>query len=53
MSGINQNEYGQGASHASAPSKVPEGVQRQAPQGLEESLPDSVGFNPIELEPFD
>ncbi|KAF4964752.1 hypothetical protein FSARC_7351 [Fusarium sarcochroum] len=49
MDGISQNERGQGMSHASAPSKVPEGVQRQAPKGLEESLPDSVhptGSNP-------
>jgi len=44
-----QNEYGQGESHATGHSKVPESVQRKAPEGLEESLPDSVhptGANP-------
>lgn len=41
-SGIYQNEHGQGMSHATGPSKVPEGIARQAPKGLEESLPDSV-----------
>ena len=38
------NEHGQGASHATGPSKVPAGVQEKAPQGLEEKLPDSVGL---------
>ncbi|KAK3081689.1 hypothetical protein LTS18_003871 [Coniosporium uncinatum] len=37
-----QNEHGQGASHASGDSKVPDKVQEKAPKGLEESLPDSV-----------
>lgn len=39
---MSENQYGQGQSHASAPSKVPGKVQEQAPQGLEERLPDSV-----------
>jgi hypothetical protein len=42
-----QNEYGQGASHASGDSKVPHKVQEQVPQGLEEKLPDSVYIAPI------
>lgn len=36
------NEHGQGASHATGDSKVPEGVQKAAPKGLEDALPDSV-----------
>jgi len=39
---MSTNQHGQGESHASAHSKVPESVQREAPKGLEESLPDSV-----------
>jgi hypothetical protein len=42
MSGIYQNERGQGMSHATGPSKVPEGIARHVPKGLEEALPDSV-----------
>ncbi|KAF2200411.1 hypothetical protein GQ43DRAFT_373921 [Delitschia confertaspora ATCC 74209] len=38
----NQNEYGQGASHATGDSKVPGKIQQAAPQGLEESLPNKV-----------
>ncbi|KAM0425934.1 hypothetical protein ACHAPT_008873 [Fusarium lateritium] len=50
MSGITQqNERGQGVSHASGESKVPEAVQQKAPQGLEENLPDSV--HPTGSEP--
>ncbi|KAJ0426042.1 hypothetical protein BJY00DRAFT_323599 [Aspergillus carlsbadensis] len=36
-----QNARGQGASHATGGSKVPEGIQNKAPQGLEESLPNN------------
>jgi hypothetical protein len=42
---LNQNEHGQGATHASGGaqnSKVPDVVQDKAPKGLEEALPDSV-----------
>ncbi|KAH6869536.1 hypothetical protein B0T10DRAFT_568844 [Thelonectria olida] len=42
MSSLNQNERGQGISHAAGDSKVPGKVQEEAPQGLEERLPDSV-----------
>lgn len=42
MSGYAQNERGQGMSHATAPSKLSEGVQRQIPKGLEHALPESV-----------
>lgn len=37
-----QNQSGQGVSHATGGSKVPETVQQKAPQGLEESLPNKV-----------
>ncbi|KAJ4345443.1 uncharacterized protein N0V89_011573 [Didymosphaeria variabile] len=37
-----QNEHGQGVSHATGGSKVPDTVQQKAPQGLEESLPNKV-----------
>ncbi|KAH6879586.1 hypothetical protein BKA70DRAFT_1412027 [Coprinopsis sp. MPI-PUGE-AT-0042] len=43
------NSDGQGASHATGESFVPSGVQRAAPRGLEESLPESIhptGANP-------
>jgi hypothetical protein len=36
------NEYGQGKSHATGESAVPEGVQKVAPKGLEDSLPEGV-----------
>ena len=36
------NQYGQGASHATGQSAVPNKVQEAAPKGLEESLPESV-----------
>ena len=36
------NEYGQGKSHATGQSAVPNKVQEAAPSGLEEALPDSV-----------
>jgi hypothetical protein len=36
------NQHGQGASHATDHSKVPQSVQNKAPKGLEEKLPDSV-----------
>jgi hypothetical protein len=39
---MNQNEYGQGASHAVGDSKVPHKAQEAVPQGLEESLPNKV-----------
>lgn len=42
MSGYAQNERGQGMSHATAPSKLSEGVQRQMPKSLEHALPESV-----------
>jgi hypothetical protein len=44
MSGYAQNERGQGMSHATAPSKLSEGIQRQMPKGLEHALPESVGY---------
>jgi hypothetical protein len=44
MSGFAQNERGQGMSHASAPSKLPEGIQRQLPKSVEEALPESVCY---------
>jgi hypothetical protein len=37
-----QNEQGQGVSHATGGSKVPDTIQQKAPQGLEESLPNKV-----------
>ncbi|CAE7023716.1 hypothetical protein P3342_005279 [Pyrenophora teres f. teres] len=43
------NEHGQGASHATGQSAVPNKVQEAAPKGLEEGLPESVhptGSNP-------
>ncbi|CAN9478617.1 unnamed protein product [Alternaria alternata] len=43
------NQHGQGASHATGQSAVPNKVQEAAPKGLEESLPESVhptGSNP-------
>jgi len=45
MSGYAQNERGQGMSHATAPSKLSEGVQRQMPKGLEHALPESVSHS--------
>ncbi|KAF9768577.1 hypothetical protein IL306_014095 [Fusarium sp. DS 682] len=42
MSRFAQNERGQGMSHATAPSKISEGIQRQIPKGVEEALPESV-----------
>jgi hypothetical protein len=48
---LSANEYGQGKSHAVGGvnnSNVPEGVQKAAPKGVEEALPDSVRcFPPI------
>ncbi|KAF2667380.1 hypothetical protein BT63DRAFT_426265 [Microthyrium microscopicum] len=38
----NTNQHGQGASHAIGESKVPEGAQNAAPEGLERNLPESV-----------
>ncbi|KAF1846952.1 uncharacterized protein K460DRAFT_276176 [Cucurbitaria berberidis CBS 394.84] len=43
------NEYGQGKSHATGESAVPNKVQDAAPKGLEEALPEGVhptGSNP-------
>ncbi|KAF2704572.1 hypothetical protein K504DRAFT_538057 [Pleomassaria siparia CBS 279.74] len=37
-----QNNSGQGVSHATGGSHVPEAVQKKAPSGLEESLPNPV-----------
>lgn len=37
-----QNEYGQGKSHASGDSVVPDKVQEQAPKGVEDKLPNAV-----------
>jgi hypothetical protein len=45
MPGYAQNERGQGMSHATAPSKLSEGVQRQMPKGLEHALPESVCYS--------
>ncbi|KAM0417176.1 hypothetical protein ACHAPT_012813 [Fusarium lateritium] len=42
MPAMKQVERGQGGSHATGESKVPEGAQEKAPKGLEESLPDSI-----------
>jgi hypothetical protein len=39
---MSTNEFGQGKSHAKGASKVPESVQKAAPKGVEEGLPDSV-----------
>ncbi|KAJ4990819.1 hypothetical protein SVAN01_03608 [Stagonosporopsis vannaccii] len=36
------NSYGQGKSHTTGDSAVPNKVQEQAPSGLEEALPDSI-----------
>jgi len=36
------NEHGQGASHATGQSSVPESIQKAAPKKLEDQLPDSV-----------
>ncbi|GME35784.1 hypothetical protein FDECE_1627 [Neofusicoccum parvum] len=44
-----ENQRGQGVSHATGNSKVPGNVQKQAPKGLEESLPDSI--HPTGAEP--
>jgi hypothetical protein len=40
-----ENERGQGMSHATGDSKVPKPVQRKAPQGLEEKLPEAVSYS--------
>ncbi|KAH7254938.1 hypothetical protein MRS44_016407 [Fusarium solani] len=44
-----ENERGQGMSHATGDSKVPKPVQRKAPQGLEEKLPEAI--HPTGSEP--
>ncbi|KAF5670008.1 hypothetical protein FHETE_4691 [Fusarium heterosporum] len=49
MSGFAQNERGQGISHASAPSKLPEGLQRKLPKSVEKVLPESI--HPTESKP--
>ncbi|KAK2695870.1 hypothetical protein QWA68_003887 [Fusarium oxysporum] len=49
MSGYAQNERGQGLSHATDPSKLSEGIQRQMPKGLEHALPESI--HPTESTP--
>jgi len=43
-----QNQHGQGLSHATDPndSKVPHKVQQKVPQGVEDSLPDSIHPTP-------
>jgi len=38
----NQNEYGQGKSHATGDSIVPDKVEELAPESLERKLPESV-----------
>ena len=43
------NEYGQGKSHATGESAVPNKVQDAAPSALEEALPDSVCSIPVNL----
>jgi hypothetical protein len=48
---IMQNQQGQGVSHATGDSSVPQKVQEKAPQGLEEKLPESVCLvDPIQEE---
>jgi hypothetical protein len=37
-----QNDQGQGVSHATGESKVPQKVQEKVPAGFEKGLPDSV-----------
>lgn len=37
-----QNNQGQGISHATGGSKVPDSVQQKAPKGVEEALPNKV-----------
>ncbi|RYP03245.1 hypothetical protein DL764_005292 [Monosporascus ibericus] len=37
-----ENEYGQGVSHATGKSKVPETMQKAAPKALEDALPDFI-----------
>ncbi|KAH9871314.1 hypothetical protein IAQ61_005493 [Plenodomus lingam] len=37
------NQHGQGASHATGESAVPNKVQEAAPKGLEDALPEGVG----------
>ncbi|KAF5636117.1 hypothetical protein F52700_5431 [Fusarium sp. NRRL 52700] len=49
MTGYAQNERGQGMSHATAPSKLSEEIQRQMPKGLEQALPESI--HPTESTP--
>ncbi|KAM0221186.1 hypothetical protein ACHAQD_005539 [Fusarium lateritium] len=49
MSGFAQNERGQGMSHASAPSNLPEGIQRQLPKSVEKALPEFI--HPTESKP--
>jgi hypothetical protein len=39
------NKHGQGQSHATGESHVPQKVQEAAPKGLEEALPDKVHQN--------
>jgi hypothetical protein len=46
-----QNQHGQGKSHATGDSMVPDRVQRAAPEGLEKKLPDSV--HPTGVAPND
>ncbi|KAH7371194.1 hypothetical protein BKA66DRAFT_572932 [Pyrenochaeta sp. MPI-SDFR-AT-0127] len=43
------NNHGQGKSHASGESAVPNKIQQAAPKGLEESLPK--GFHPTSSNP--
>ena len=37
-----QNDHGQGMSHATGDSKVPQAAQEKLPKGVEESVPDSL-----------
>ena len=44
MSAAQQNAHGQGVSHATDHSKVPEKIQEAAPAGLERKLPENVRY---------
>jgi hypothetical protein len=39
---MSENQYGQGVSHTSGKSEVPEKMQETTPESVEKALPDSV-----------
>merc|ERR1712217_244782 len=39
---VKENKYGQGVSHATGDSIVPEAIQKLAPEALERALPDAI-----------